>query len=528
MSAKQKSSAKDANDLLRLRGRKRVRKCFAAAKKPEPATAPGGTRAAAEDPQTPQVQIRPGDDGRAKRLARHLGDRVLYVREFRQYLIYTGKVYVPDVAGDRLLTETEGVTKEILSEAADAGDADQRKRLLDEAKAADSLRGKKAMCELLRAQAGVSVDANVLDADPMLLTFANGVLHLGNLEFRPHSPADRLTKILDFPYQPGTACPLLERFVAQVWPDRDVQLFMQRYAGYCLCGLTTEQKFVFLFGTGGNGKGVFARILKALLGPYCVQSPISMLLESRDSRSAAAPELCDLRGARLSICSEPPPGAYINASVISVATGEDMLTARRLFQENQTWQPTHKFLVLGNHKLKTRGISEAIRRRLCLVDCGQKFEGRRCDTHLYEKLLAELPGIANWAIQGFQQWQKTGLDVPESIRAAGDDFARENDPLADFIERGCDLDAGVACTRSDLFLHYQVFCAKNGIAYPLSPQNFSAQLVEHGVRDGGKKRIDRECERMWQGIRPRPITADPSASDRSRLSVFAGGKKCKF
>jgi putative DNA primase/helicase len=527
---KRPDGATDLNDQHKLSGPKTVKACVAKAKKPAPpksllddtpAATPG-------DVQASTVPIRPGDDGRAKRLARLLGDRVLYCREAQQYLLYTAGRYVPDIAGDRLLTETEAVPRELLGHAATSADADERKSLRDEAKIADSCRGKKAMIELLCAQSGVSVDASALDADPLLLNFKNGTLHLGTREFRPHRPIDRLTKVLDYDYRPGTACPRFERFLAQVWPERLVQLLMQRFAGYCLSGLTTEQKFVFLFGTGSNGKGVFARILKALLGAYCVQSPISMLLESRDNRSAAAPELVDLRGARLSICSEPPPGAYINASVICAATGEDAIAARKLYQHIQSWQPTHKFLVLGNHKLRTRGVSEAIRRRLCLVDCGQHFTGASCDPHLYDKLMKELPGIAVWAIEGFQQWQKTGLDVPESVRAAGEEFARENDPLADFFERACDLDDKALCTRRELFQHYREFCAANNVAYPLSQPNFTAQVAEHGIRDGGKRRIKGAMERMWNGIQPLKLGASKSASETSGFSVIPGGKKCKF
>src|SRR5206468_8745293 len=74
---------------------------------------------------------------------------------------------------------------------------------------------------------------------------------------RPPQPEDLCTKIAaaapkDMP------TPLWSGFLDRVTAgDRELAAYLQRVAGYCLTGVTTEHALFFLYGTGANGKGVF-------------------------------------------------------------------------------------------------------------------------------------------------------------------------------------------------------------------------------------------------------------------------------
>jgi putative DNA primase/helicase len=54
------------------------------------------------------------------------------------------------------------------------------------------------------------------------------------------------------------------------------------------------------------------------------------------------------------------------------------------------------------------------------------------DRTLFEKLLTELPGILNWALQGCVHWQREGLDLPLEVKTAIATYRAEMDTLADF------------------------------------------------------------------------------------------------
>ena len=47
-----------------------------------------------------------------------------------------------------------------------------------------------------------------------------------------------------------------------------------------------------------------------------------------------------------------------------------------------------------------------------------KFSEAEQDKSLPAKLLAELPGILNWALQGCLEWQKNGLGEPDAVTKA--------------------------------------------------------------------------------------------------------------
>src|SRR5271167_2948782 len=61
---------------------------------------------------------------------------------------------------------------------------------------------------------------------------------------------------------PGGDCPLWLKFLDQVTDGgRELQAYLQRMAGYCMTGHTSEHVFFFLYGTGANGKSVFVNTL---------------------------------------------------------------------------------------------------------------------------------------------------------------------------------------------------------------------------------------------------------------------------
>ena len=43
--------------------------------------------------------------------------------------------------------------------------------------------------------------------------------------------------------------------------DEDLQAYLKRVCGYCLTGSVAEHSIFFFYGSGGNGKGTFLRVL---------------------------------------------------------------------------------------------------------------------------------------------------------------------------------------------------------------------------------------------------------------------------
>ena len=67
---------------------------------------------------------------------------------------------------------------------------------------------------------------------------------------------------------------------------------------------------------------------------------------------------------------------------------------------------------------------------------------RLADKSMPEKLKAEASGVLEWLVRGCLRWQRDGLNPPEKVRAATEEYRRNEDLLADFLQ-------GMLCRRSE-------------------------------------------------------------------------------
>jgi putative DNA primase/helicase len=190
------------------------------------------------------------------------------------------------------------------------------------------------------------------------------------------------------PAAPGTSCPLWMEFLRQVMRD-DVETiaFLKRFLGYCLTGYVSEHALMFLFGTGGNGKGVFMSTVAGIFGDYAIVAPMEMFLVSNVERHPT--EIAKLKGARLVVAHETQKGRRWDEAKIKNLTGGDKITGRFMRGDFFDFKPTHKFMIAGNHKPSFRAVDEAIRRRFLLVPFTVCIPDEDRDPKLADKLKAE-------------------------------------------------------------------------------------------------------------------------------------------
>src|SRR5262249_47824058 len=191
----------------------------------------------------------------------------------------------------------------------------------------------------------------------------------------------------------GTPHPLWTGFLDLVTrADEKLIGFLQRFAGYCLTGLTIEQALAFLYGPGGNGKGVFVGALAKITGDYAISAPMEMFLASKHDRHPT--EIARLKGARLVVAQETQKGRRWNETKLKVLTGGDRLSGHFMRQDFFDFDPTHKLIITGNHKPSLSNVNEAIRRRLLLTPFGVKIP--QPDPNFAAKLVPEYPAILRW------------------------------------------------------------------------------------------------------------------------------------
>jgi putative DNA primase/helicase len=157
---------------------------------------------------------------------------------------------------------------------------------------------------------------------------------------------------------------------------------------------------------------------------------------SRDNRSSTN-DVAALRGSRLVKVSEFDDTERLAEAQIKTLTGGDPVSCRFLYCESFTYTPTYKILLIGNHKPKVRGTDHGIWRRLHLLNFGVTIPEEERNPHLQDELLAELPGILAWSVQGCLDWQVKGLAAPDAVKAATEEYRHSEDVFQLWVDECC-------------------------------------------------------------------------------------------
>ena len=351
-----------------------------------------------------------------------------------------------------------------------------------------------AALDMARSLPPISDTGGGWDADPSLFGVANGVLDLRTGRLREERPDDRITKHSPVCFDPTAKCPRFERFLSEIFnSDTALVDYIQRMIGYCLTGSVEEQCVFCWYGSGANGKTTLAGVLRYIFGGYAVNLPFSALeMKNRNSNDLVA-----LAGARLATAAETNEGVRLNEARIKVLTGGDPITARRLYHENFTFEPTHKLILAFNHKPIIADDSEGMWRRVRLIPFTRQFMPAEKEKDLPQTLKAEASGILAWAVRGCLLWQENGMGEPPAVAKATAAYREESDHLGEFVEDCCAVESGATVTSGVLWQEYKRWTNVNK-EVPLSRQTVSERLEKRGFR---RDRSGHGGTRTWVGLR---------------------------
>ena len=388
--------------------------------------------------------------------------------------------------------------RERYAEAAKILDDDRRKRAIKHALSSESVGRLGAMIELVKHLEGVSIQPDALDADAWLLNLQNGTLELKTGKFREHRRGDLMTKMCPARLDPTATCPTWERFIHRIMDGRPGLVgFLQRFAGLCLSGDTSDKAMFIAHGSGNNGKSIFSVVLGELLGDYATETPTESLMTKKGD-GGISNDLARLNKIRLVTASEGELGQHLAEGLIKRLTGGDVISARFLHREFFDFIPQFKILLSTNHKPILRGGDPAIWDRVKLIPFDVAIpKAEQIPRHVFlEQLRAEFPGILNWCIDGLKQWWESGLGVPPEVEDAVAGYRAESDILSGFIDGHCVVNPLAKEKTVNLYHSYECWCTENHDT-PVGIRVFGRMLEERGY---GRKKIGPESAKGFGGI----------------------------
>ena len=363
-----------------------------------------------------------------------------------------------------------------------------------------------AVEKLAKSDRRCAATADQWDADDHLLNTPGGVVDLSSGGLQAAHPKFYMSKSTAI--GPQGDAPRWREFLAEVTDGNvEYQEFLQRVIGYAASGFTHEHAMFFLYGQGGNGKGIFLNTIQAVMGDYATVASMETFTDSKNDRHPT--DMAMLQGARMVFAQETESGRAWAESKIKSLTGGDPVTARFMRQDFFTYLPKFKLLISGNHMPKLKNVDEAMRRRLYLVPFICTFKGKDRDPHLAETLKHEYEGILQWIVDGAMAYEEKGLSPPLVVQEATSAYFESEDLFQQWLASCCDLDANAHGNPTQLFNSFKCY-TEDMNEFTGTDREFRERLEKAGFKSGNSRG---KGGRHWKGVRLKTSAGNPAGSN---------------
>ena len=132
---------------------------------------------------------------------------------------------------------------------------------------------------------------------------------------------------------------------------------------------------------------------------------------------------------------------------------------------------------VGNEPLKLHDTSGALRNRVLLINFQEGKSEEEIDKGLEARIAKELPGILNWAIEGWHELNEKGrFFQPKSGLPQLEAFSAQSSPMNQFIENICDIGENEDVATKSLFEMWKIWAEIQGYK-PGNQATFGKNLI---------------------------------------------------
>jgi putative DNA primase/helicase len=376
-----------------------------------------------------------------------------------------------------------------------------------EKKISDLVGALASLCELpSRIDAPCWLDGRRTGA---VIAVANGLLDVTSRQLTPHTPQFFNLHAVPFAYDAAAAEPKhWYAFLDSVWPPppdttttHPAQDLLQEWFGYVLSGRTDFQKMMLLNGPTRGGRGTIGRVLTGLLGKENVAG-----LRLDDLGEDFGME--HLIGKPLAIVGDERFSGKKMSEVVSallMITGEDTIPVNRKRRVRWNGKLPTRLMLFSNELQKLSDASAAIVGRILVLRMTESWLGRE-DIGLLDRLLGELPGILNWALEGLQWLMTNGkfTVAPEAAELVEQMTALAS-PMQTYAEENCEIGKGdLFETRINALYRDHCNWRKANGHMAIASNTFGASLraaFPHITRARGSQQPDGTRPWIFHGIR---------------------------
>ncbi len=313
------------------------------------------------------------------------------------------------------------------------------------------------------------------------ISFKNGILDLdeymkGKTKLIEHTSDFFTFSSLPFEYNKKSEGTIWKNFLNEVLPDKEMQRLLQEWFGYNMTYDTSHEKFVLLYGQGGDGKTVIVTVLTEILG----FNNISALSLEQFCPSRTFP-LYEMAGKLANITGEIGDIKKVAEGVLkNVVSGGEMMVERK-GKNPVLVRFTAKLTFLTNEVPRFRDRSEGLWRRIIFIPFRvQTLDPKKQNKNYRDRSWwinsGEIPGIMNWALEGLLRLTKRGHFIePKACLEMKAEYKAESNPAALFLRENYEIKENGNIGITELYMKYARAIKDQG-GTPLGQNQFSREV----------------------------------------------------
>ncbi len=327
---------------------------------------------------------------------------------------------------------------------------------------------------ILEGSSALTVQHDDWDKDAHLLNTPDFIINLRTGEIEAHNPnylMRGMTAVAPDMLDYGNwekLCPRWMEFLRRVAFGRPhVIPLLQRWFGYCLTGDLRHQHLLFIQGLPGTGKSQLVTVLLLIIASYAVPLRQSWILKGQDKRF----DMVQTIGKRMGFIDETQKGATWDETRGSEQATAELLAAEFKGGATVKFKNTMKLIIAGNHHphFVSAEAGGLMRRMLLLEMINPPFCGTQEDVSNFAQFLVqeEGPGILAWCIDGARldyqdEHQHIFKELAQPLLDASKDYARESNPIHDWVEAEMQLGPELDIDLLDAFTRFHDYVRREG------------------------------------------------------------------
>jgi P4 family phage/plasmid primase-like protien len=232
--------------------------------------------------------------------------------------------------------------------------------------------------------------AEKMDMNRYLFAFDDCALDAQTCTIRPIEPDDYVSTTTGYSYpkksDPSTRAQI-DNFLYRLFDSHETKSYLLRVLASCLLGLNRWEEYYVFTGSGGNGKGVVAELIKSVFGRYYMSVDITLFTRSADRRDAPCPALVEARTKRVMLAEEPESEDRLQAGFLKNLSGGSSVDVRTLHSKHiWSYVPPFKIFILTNDIPKLTQMDGGSERRLRVIKFPFKFVAPDKATEPYHRV----------------------------------------------------------------------------------------------------------------------------------------------